>query len=169
MARISCRLDTGKPALGGITDEIQPDILHVHNSLRTLIPLLTPLQSHRLKMILHLLDELPVETSIRADAFVGCSQYIVDFYEDKPRRATHRACIHNGVDLDRFRPYHQDLSVREGLRRKFRIQDEDFIVLYVGRVSLEKGVAVILYGNGGYGFRTSNCCLEKRGFYRKYS
>ena len=123
-----------------IIDEIKPDILHMHNSLRAFIPLLSALQGRGPKTVLHLQNEFRLDTRLQVDAFVGCSRHIMDFYQEKPIQATHRVCIYNGVDLDKFRPYRQDLSARESLRRKFGIREEDFIVLYIGRVSPEKGV-----------------------------
>ena len=68
-----------------------------------------------------------------ADAVVTCSDYVT--YRWRERFASHRANIHtigNGVDLDRFRP--PDSSTDSAAKRH---------VLYVGRVSPEKGVHVL--------------------------
>jgi glycosyltransferase involved in cell wall biosynthesis len=91
-------------------------ILHAHDELLTRLD--PALMTRRLAM---------------ADAVVTCSDYVT--YRWRERFSSRRAHIHtigNGVDLDRFRP--RDSSADSAMKRN---------VLYVGRVSPEKGVHVL--------------------------
>jgi len=52
-----------------------------------------------------------------------------------PRRLLH---IPNGLDVDHFRP--ADEAVKRDVRRRLSLPEEDVIVLFVGRLSTQKGV-----------------------------
>ena len=53
--------------------------------------------------------------------------------------------IYSGVDLDRFRPSNseQSLKIREALRKKYRLTSKK-VILYVGRLSIKKGVDILV-------------------------
>ncbi|MBF0319241.1 MAG: glycosyltransferase [Nitrospirae bacterium] len=122
--------------------EISPDIIHMHNSIKRFTPLIKAVveQKRLTRTMLHVQNEFPVETPIELDAFTGCSRYIMNLYAEKPITASHRFCIYNGVDLDRFRDFRDVPDVREAIRGRFGIKKDDFVALFVGRVSPEKGV-----------------------------
>ena len=67
---------------------------------------------------------------------VGCSQYVVNWYRQRGYPAEKFSVIPNGVDLGRFVPG----STAMDLRRAHGIPGDAFVVLYVGRISPEKGV-----------------------------
>ena len=46
-----------------------------------------------------------------------------------------------GVDTNLFKP---SLSLRKSLRRSLSIQDSDFVVLYLGRITADKGIASLI-------------------------
>ena len=93
------------------------------------------------RLVFHTHDELltrldPERMSRRvemSDAVVTCSDYVTARWRE--RFSSHRARIHtvgNGVDLQRFRPRDFDLA-----------PETSHHILYVGRVSPEKGVHVL--------------------------
>jgi glycosyltransferase involved in cell wall biosynthesis len=92
-------------------------IFHAHDELLTRLD--PPLMTRRLAM---------------ADAIVTCSDYVT--YRWRERFAARRAHIYtigNGVDLERFRP--RDAGSADAEREP--------LIIYVGRVSPEKGVHVL--------------------------
>lgn len=123
-----------------IIDEVKPDILHIHNTFKWALPVIESLK-RQIKIVLHFHNEINVNKEILIDAFVGCSDYIVDIHKNNNKiKARLYKTIYNGVDLKRFRPYWEVLDIRRSLRRRFNIKDRDFVVLFVGRISPEKGV-----------------------------
>lgn len=93
-----------------------------------------------IKTVLHMHNEKDLADKIKVDAFLGCSNFIVDSYKKRPVEADCFECIYNGVDLERFKPFWEVRSLREDLRDRFGIKGDEFVVLFVGRVSPEKGV-----------------------------
>ncbi|MEO5359913.1 MAG: glycosyltransferase [Nitrospirota bacterium] len=121
--------------------EISPEIIHMHNSIKRFTPLIKAVRAAGLtKTMLHVQNEFPVDEPLELDAFTGCSQYIMNHYAAKPIKAAHKFCIYNGVDLDRFKDFREVPDVRDAIRGRFGIKRNDFVVLFVGRVSPEKGV-----------------------------
>jgi glycosyltransferase involved in cell wall biosynthesis len=89
-------------------------VFQVHDELLTRVA--TPALEERIAM---------------ADAIVTCSDYVTQKWRVRfPAKAAHIETIGNGVDLERFRPPDSPASARR--------------VLYVGRVSPEKGVHVLV-------------------------
>ncbi len=69
------------------------------------------------------------------DRVIGCSEHITGRVRDRfPELAAKCRTVYNGVDIDQFRP-------RDGDRAR---DDERVSVLFVGRVSPEKGVHVLI-------------------------
>ncbi|MBF0517510.1 MAG: glycosyltransferase [Nitrospirae bacterium] len=121
--------------------EISPEIIHMHNSIKRFAPLINAIRNGGLtRTMLHVQNEFPIEEPLTVDAFTGCSQYIMNHYAAKRITAAHRFCIYNGVDLERFRDFRDAPDVRDAIRGRFGIGKDDFVVLFVGRVSPEKGV-----------------------------
>lgn len=117
-----------------------PDIVHVQTHTQFL-PLLRAAAPHA-RLVLHVHDGtlagLPVTTVRRwlhaADAVVACSPYVARRIAARfPEFAGHVHAIGNGVDALQFRPRRIDGAAGAWLR-----------VLYVGRVSPEKGVHVLV-------------------------
>ncbi len=116
-----------------------PDIVHIQICSQ-FIPMIRRAVP-RARIVFHAHDELltrldPAMMTRRlamTDAVVTCSDYVT--YRWRERFAGRRAHIHtigNGVDLERFRP--RDSSADSATKRH---------LLYVGRVSPEKGVHVL--------------------------
>ena len=139
------------------------DVIHVFNASQALPHLRTA--NPRAKLVLHMqcewlsqLDRSMIEERIkRADAIVGCSDYITDkirarFPEFAPRCRT----VYNGTSAPERRPvtprlpepftvagvdvtsFGTDTTARSGAR------PERLRLLFVGRISPEKGIHVLL-------------------------
>jgi glycosyltransferase involved in cell wall biosynthesis len=123
-----------------IIDKVQPDIIHMHNFMKWAAPLVKLVNKNDVKTVLHMQNEVSQIPELKIDLFIGCSNYIVDSYKNTSIKAKHFSCVYNGVDLNRFIPNWEVKSARDSVREKFGIRKDEFIVLYVGRVSPEKGV-----------------------------
>lgn len=127
-----------------IINEVKPDIVHIHNTFKWAFPVIEEL-NNKTKVILHFHNEISVDREILIDAFVGCSEYIVDLHKkNKNIKAKYYRYIYNGVDLEKFKPYWEVLDIRQSLRNRFKIKNDEFVVLFVGRVSPEKGVEYVV-------------------------
>lgn len=115
-----------------------PDVVHIQ-TYSQFIPLMRQ-AAPRARIVLHAHDEIltrlntgPLAQRIAmADAVVTCSDYVTRCWQARfPARWAHIHTIGNGVDLERFQPgpIHNNARTPE--------------VLYVGRVSPEKGVHVL--------------------------
>lgn len=123
-----------------IINETKPDIVHVHNTYKWALPVIERLDKN-VKVVLHFHNEINIDKEISVDAFIGCSQFIVDVHKKNNKlKAKHYKCIYNGVDLSMYRPYWEFPDLRRSVRERFKIKEDEFIVLFVGRVSPEKGV-----------------------------
>ncbi len=123
-----------------IINEVRPDIIHMHNSIKWFAPLLKLIENRKNKTVLHMHNETIVSYDMNIDVFVGCSEYIVNHFRNTSIRANQYIAIRNGVDLNRFRPYWEVKSLREEIRARFGIRENEFVVLFIGRISPEKGV-----------------------------
>lgn len=118
------------------------DIVHVHNSSQ-FIPIIRALNP-RIKIVLHMhcewltqLDPIVIERRIsKADLIIGCSEYITAKIRCRfPRFAKRCRTVYNGVDTNRFSSRNEDMVTKENRIAR---------LLYVGRVSPEKGLHVLL-------------------------
>jgi glycosyltransferase involved in cell wall biosynthesis len=113
-----------------------PDVVHVQTYAQ-FIPLIRRAVP-KARIVFQVHDELlthvrtpSVESRVSmADAVVTCSDYVTQRWRARfPLRADHIHTIGNGVDLERFRPVEREVPPR---------------ILYIGRVSPEKGVHVLV-------------------------
>ncbi len=118
------------------------DVVHLHNftQLVPVIRLLNP----GIKIVLHMhcewltqLDRKMIEKRLeKVDTVIGCSEYITNKIRNTfPQYAEQCRTVYNGVDTDRFCNKNGKRTAR-GTRGKR--------LLFVGRVSPEKGVHVLL-------------------------
>jgi glycosyltransferase involved in cell wall biosynthesis len=86
--------------------------------------------------------EETVTVPVAVDALVGCSKFVVDFYRNTQPllRAKNYFCIYNGVDIDKFKPFWEVSYLRRSVREKFGVREDEFVVLFVGRLIREKGI-----------------------------
>lgn len=116
------------------------EIAHVHNFSQYL-PLIRA-RSPRIRLVLHMhcgwlveLDRSVIERRLQhADLIIGPSDYVTEGVRRRfPELAARCTTLYNGVDLDHFSP-----------EPEARSSDAVPRVLYVSRVSPEKGVHVLL-------------------------
>ena len=120
---------------------ISPDIVHIHNAPQFVDALSTGLP--QAQIILHMHNEKQDTFHSKVNVLVGCSRYIRDWYQLRGIPAQRFHVIDNGVDLTAFH-VSDDQSLVSRLRRRFDIPENRFILLYVGRISPEKGPDLIV-------------------------
>jgi glycosyltransferase involved in cell wall biosynthesis len=132
------------------------DVIHVHQFCQFLPTLRAA--NPKAKIVLHMhsdwliqIDRAIVEQRIRmADAIIGCSDYVVNNIRAAfPEHAERCSTVFNGVDVDRVTPN----NGRAKDRRRPRI-------IYIGRVSPEKGLHVLLEAFGRVLDRIPEASLE---------
>ncbi len=118
------------------------DIVHIHN-FSQLVPIIRALNPE-IKIVLHMhckwlteLNRAMIESRLRkVDLVVGVSNYITEeIRRCFPELANRCQTIYNGVDINTFNP-----KSTIGARKK----DDVKHLLFVGRISPEKGVHVLL-------------------------
>lgn len=120
----------------------QCDIIHIHN-FSQFVPIVRFLNP-KVKIVLHMhcewLSQLDAKTIARrlsqVDLAIGCSDYITEKIRSRfPQFAERCHTVFNGVDTEHFvsNNSHRDIKSKENQR-----------LLFVGRISPEKGVHVLL-------------------------
>lgn len=121
------------------------DIVHIHN-LSQFVPIIKVFNPE-IKIVLHMhcqwLNQLDYQTIYRrlnqVDLIIGCSEYITDKIRHCfPDLVTKCRTIYNGVNIDSGA---SEVNINSG--SKF-FQNDRKNLLFVGRVSPEKGVHVLL-------------------------
>jgi glycosyltransferase involved in cell wall biosynthesis len=122
------------------------DIVHIH-SFSQFVPIIRSFNPH-IKIVLHVhnewmtnLDGTMIERRLRkTDFVVGCSEYITEKIRRRfPQYADRCQTVYNGVDINLFSRKHDKTSTKkDGTRR----------LLFVGRLSPEKGVHILLEAFG---------------------
>ncbi|HTS55551.1 MAG TPA: glycosyltransferase [Burkholderiales bacterium] len=115
---------------------IAPAIVHIHNAPRLVDRLAGRIRGARI--VLHMHNEKEDRVRNRIDALIGCSDYIRNWFSVRGFPADRYGVLANGVDTHLFRPLQSPDAARE-LRRKANIPLDRFVVLFVGRISPEKG------------------------------
>jgi glycosyltransferase involved in cell wall biosynthesis len=120
------------------------DVIHIHQYSQ-FVPIIRAINP-RAKIVLHMhsdwlvqLDREMIDRRLQhADAIIGCSDYVVSHIrEGFPHYSSRCATVFNGVDIERVTPGIE----RPPGRRPAR-------VIFVGRVSPEKGLHVLLEAFG---------------------
>jgi glycosyltransferase involved in cell wall biosynthesis len=131
----------------------RPDVVHFHNVSQFTGPLRRAAPHAALVLQMHcewLVELPPAEVAARladVDLVLGVSEHIVrQIRTAYPEVAARCRVLHNGVDTARFPP-REHVRATEGtaldaLRARFRLRGP--VVLYVGRLSSEKGVHLLL-------------------------
>ncbi|MEL7038363.1 MAG: glycosyltransferase family 4 protein [Cyanobacteria bacterium J06592_8] len=116
-------------------------LIHLHNYSQ-FVPIVKQ-QNPKSKVVLHLhcewltqLDRNPIAKRLsQTDLVLGCSEYITQKIRDRfPEYANRCQTVFNGVDTDYFSPAVQSDALNKPKKQ----------LLYVGRVSPEKGVHVLI-------------------------
>jgi len=119
----------------------QPDVIHIHN-FSQFVPVIRAFNPDA-KIVLHMhcewltqLDRKMIGKRLRhVDLVIGCSEYITKKVRQRfPNYADRCQTVYNGADLSRFLP-------RESSELQKR---NERVLLFVGRISPEKGVHVLI-------------------------
>ncbi|MFH1710165.1 MAG: glycosyltransferase family 4 protein [bacterium] len=137
----------------GQIKEVKPDLIEVMNR-PWFLPILRKHLGNSVKIILHHYNNYLMEMSGKkakkyldlVDGFVGCSDFTVEAevlsrfpeYKDKCHTVSH------GIDADKFDPAKLSPDTLNGLREKYGIDKDDFIFMYIGRLSEDKGAGQLL-------------------------
>jgi glycosyltransferase involved in cell wall biosynthesis len=132
------------------------DIVHIHNFAQYASIIRRSLPQAKICVHMHCewlsqLDAAWVDKSLtQVDAVFACSQYVVDRIVQKhPKHARKCFCIHNGVNTGTFSPLPEAPQQAESKR-----------ILFVGRMSPEKGVHILIEAFNLIAGRMPNAILE---------
>ena len=114
---------------------VRADIIHVHNAPQFVPRLREGIREARL--LLHMHNEKAVTSLPPVDVLCGCSRYISEWFQARGVVARRFVELPNGVDTGTFCPS-GDVA-RGSARARFEVPGGRFVVLYVGRISPEKG------------------------------
>lgn len=145
-------------------ERIKPAILHVHNA-PALLPKLRRLCRHRPATILHMQNAMPLSEPAVVERLAVNSRYLQGWYAER-YPGMKIAVLTNGVDLDIFRPrweQHEDIV---SLKGELGLPEDKKIVLFVGRVSPEKGLHHLLRAFAVLARRREDLMLLVVGEYR---
>jgi len=133
--------------------EIEPEIIHLANR-PWFLPILRKYLGSRSKIILHhfnnYLMEMPPAKAKKnldlIDGFIGCSKFTVEAEVLKRFPELYDKCfvVSNGVDTDKFDPANVGSGETAALRFKYGIKPGDITILYVGRLTEDKGAYELL-------------------------
>ena len=137
----------------GQIKELQPDVIEVMNR-PWFLPILRRHLGPDVKIILHHFNNYLMEMSAgRAksyldlvDGFIGCSDFTVDAEVLKRFPEFRKKCysVSNGIDPSVFDTARLNCDALNKLREKYGIKSDDIIILYVGRLSKDKGAGELL-------------------------
>ena len=111
-------------------------IVHVHNAPQFLDAMARGLPDA--KFILHMHNEKTDAVHTRVAALAGCSGYIRNWYAVRKFPADRFTVLDNGVDIAAHASVRRPQAQRD-MRARHGIPADRFILLYVGRISPEKG------------------------------
>ena len=133
--------------------EIKPDIIHVR-SRPWFLPILRKYLGKGIKIIEHNHNNYFMEMGRREvkgyldlmDAFAGPSRFTVnaEVLSRFPEEANRCFVIYNGVNIDKFRPKWEKKGAADEVRKRLGIAQDDVVILFVGRLSKDKGVDVLV-------------------------
>ena len=84
-----------------------------------------------------------VATSKQIERFLAVSHDTANLWTRYGVDPARMSVVHNGVDIDRFRPA-ADTAERDLLRRELGLADSDLVVGFVGRVDPHKGIEQLI-------------------------
>lgn len=137
----------------GQIKEVNPDIIHLMNR-PWFLPILRKYLGNDTKIILHHFNNYLMEMKTDkareylelADGFIGCSNFTVnaEVYERFPEYRNKCFVVSNGINTDIFDAGKLDPDLLGSLRNKYGINNDDKVILYVGRLKQDKGAYELL-------------------------
>lgn len=89
---------------------------------------------------------------------VWCVSNFIKNQVDSIEKNNKSITIYNGTVMDKFTSEVKQKNIKE-LRKKYMIKDEDFIILYTGRIMKEKGVLELVKAFNIFRKKHNNCKL----------
>ncbi len=129
--------------VAGLVESIRPEILHFLNAHELLDEVCGRL-SFRPKRISHLQNDFPLSLHPNLDLVVTCSDYLSRLYRERFRYEVDVRTVYNGADVGAFDSARRNREAAAKLRARLGIPARARVVLFVGRISPEKGVEVLL-------------------------
>lgn len=125
-----------------IAAKINPDIVHINNRY-WFVPIIRKMLGDSVKIILHMHNNFTLKNniSLNIDKLAGCSNYMRELAAKKFNLPPDDCyTLKNGVDIYNFNP---DKKKRNEIRKRFNLETNK-VILYVGRVSPEKGIDCLI-------------------------
>ncbi len=119
-------------------DAIAPAVVHLHNAPELLFRLVELCRWNPSRWILHLHNHMEFGPLPPRTSLVAVSNYLREWYRSRHSEAD-VGRIANGVDLALFRPRWERSEDLVRLKARWRLPPEKKVVLYMGRISPEKG------------------------------
>ena len=87
---------------------------------------------------------IPKEKTVKGYGhMIGVSEFVVREYEKACKRPVDTHVLKNAIDVERFSRHLSEKQKRE-VRKKLGLSEEDFVILYVGRIMEIKGVLELM-------------------------
>lgn len=130
--------------------KIKPDIIHIHNRVQ-FVPIIKLLNQDA-KIILHIHQLSAInykkvwnnKVLQKIDIIIGCSQFLEGEIRKRFGFYKNITYLYNGYDRDVLLPYWIKGEERRVAREKYRILDNEKVILYVGRLAENKGVHLLI-------------------------
>lgn len=121
-----------------IIQQLAPDIVHVHNAAQLYVDLLRYLGRGGPHPILHMHNEKHIPALVDPFPMFVVSRYLQGWYAQRQPQAIIQV-ITNGADMRHISPMRED-RLRAKLRERLGVPLGKKVILFVGRISPEKGV-----------------------------
>ncbi len=119
-------------------DALRPAIVHVHNTPALFTEIHQRMRWQGARYILHMQNEMPVAAMRDDELLVADSEYLRSWYAARLPGAD-TAVVTNGVDIGTYRPAWSVTTEIASLKKTYEVPADKKIILYVGRISPEKG------------------------------
>ena len=139
-------------AVAQLINQVQPDLIHVHNRpllarylrqhLGSGIPLI--LHMHNLNESLGKREKPQPGQTLPLDGFVACSRFVLERESARlGAGAPLRRVVYNGVEVEAFASRWQDEAQVSRVRESYQLNDEPTVV-FAGKLREAKGVHILL-------------------------
>lgn len=119
-------------------DALRPVIVHVHNAPALFAEIRRRMRWQGARFVLHMQNEMPVAALRNDELLVADSEYLRSWYAARLPGAD-TAVVTNGVDIGTYQPAWSAAIETASLKKIYEVPTDRKTILYVGRVSPEKG------------------------------
>ncbi len=119
-------------------DALRPAIVHVHNAPALFAEIRQRMRWQGARFVLHMQNEMPVLALRNDELLIADSEYLRSWYAARLPGAD-TAVVTNGVDMATYQPVWSATIETSPLKKIYEVPVGKKIILYVGRISPEKG------------------------------